>query len=142
MVKAVCGFCPAHAQTDVNYLHTEEERGRSTLRKKRSLSEGGVNETFDLLFPVSRSTGRNDYQGHEYIPIVDVPGFVLMTTNTSSAVYARAMASSMFSCWPLFICYILLMIISGIVIWTLVSKLRKITQGKESARPYPRGKLF
>ena len=118
MVRDVCAQCPAHGHTDINFQSVESNGVES--RKKRSTIVSDLRD-FDLIFPVGRFVSQKTFEGYNYIPVVEVPGFVLMTVTRNKEFYAKVVASSLFDCWPYFIVYISMMLLAGIVLWILVS---------------------
>ena len=107
MVKKACGICPSHGHTGINF------DGKH--------NDNFTTEKIDLVFPVGRLEREKSFKGYKYIPIVEVPGFVLIKTINSKPIYVRAVTSSLLDCWPYFALYISTMILAGIVIWVLVS---------------------
>ena len=87
MVKKVCGICPSHGHTGINF--------------DRKHDDNFTTEKIDLVFPVGRLEGEKSFKGYKYIPIVEVPGFVLIKTINSKPIYVRAVTSSLLDCWPL-----------------------------------------
>ena len=73
------------------------------------------------MFPEVAGPEEKLVNGYNYIPVVQVPGFVLMTVKRSQAsVYAQATASSLFDRLSYFLIYISVVMLSRIVIWILV----------------------
>ena len=127
MVRDVCAQCPAHGHTDINFQSVV--RNRVTSRKKRSDILSDPIGDYDLIFPVGRFLSQKTFEGYNYIPVVEVPGFVLMTVTRNKKFYAKVVASSLFDCWPYFIIYISMMLLAGIMLWILVSKRALVNKG-------------
>ena len=120
MVDEVCEFCPTHGYTDVDVELTATEHIGS--RDRRCTNEYVPSDNVDLIFPVARFQFQQTYLGYNYIPIVNVPGFALITLKIKEQeFYARAAASSLYDCWPYFAIYTVMMVAAGIIIWILVS---------------------
>ena len=119
MVKEVCGVCPSHGHTATE-LHSTQLTSSESVRK-RSIVDTTIIKGFDLMFPEVAGPEEKLVNGYNYIPVVQVPGFVLMTVKRSQAsVYAQATASSLFDRLSYFLIYISVVMLSGIVIWILV----------------------
>ena len=122
MVDEVCEFCPLYGHTDVDIGLAATEYTES--RDRRSVNEYVLSENVDLIFPVARFQFQQTYLGYNYIPIVNVPGFALITLKIKEQeFYARAAASSLYDCWPYFAVYTVMMVVAGIILWILVSNL-------------------
>ena len=115
MVQDLCGVCPSHGHTNIDFKI-------KSFMKKRSTSDTTKVEEADLIFPVGRFQGWETFKGYNYIPLVSVPGFALMKAGKKShvAFVGKAAAKSLFDCWPYFFIYTSMMILAGIVIWILV----------------------
>ena len=108
VVKDVCGVCPTHGETSINFE-------KDNLRKRRSF------ESFDIILPIGRFQGRLDFAGYRVIPMLEVPGFALIKTPKAKTFLFRAISSSVFESWPYFLIYYAMMTLAGIVYWFLVS---------------------
>ena len=58
----------------------------------------------------------------KFVAFWDVPGFALVKKRETK--YSGILVSSIYSCWPVVTVTLLLMVLSGIVIWILVSALK------------------
>ena len=79
-----------------------------------------MNKSFDLSFPMFHPGDLKQPLPSGYIPVMEVPSLVLLTAKKSSEFYARAVSSSVFSCWPFFVIFVSMMVLAGIVIWAAV----------------------
>ena len=114
-MKKVCGICPSHGHTDIGF-----DEKHLWSRKRRPIPDNFTTDKIDLVFPVGQFQGEKSFEGYKYIPIVEVPGFVLIKTTNSKPIYVRAVMSSLLDCWPYFALNISTMVLAGIVIWVLV----------------------
>ena len=87
MVREVCAQCPAHGHTDINFQSAV--RNRVASRKKRSAILCDLIGDYDLIFPVGRFLSQKTFEGYNYIPVVEVPGFVLMTVTRNKDVLCK-----------------------------------------------------
>ena len=132
MVKDVCGYCPAHAYTAIKLEYAAI--GQTKSRKRRSAINNVMNESFDLSFPMFKAGDLKQPLHPGYVPVMEVPSLVLLTAIKSSEFYARAVSSSVFSCWPFFVTFASMMILAGIVIWIVVG-INKVQFGSALKTP-------
>ena len=121
MLKEVCGICIEYKTLRTTLDYTE--RDHKTVQKSTHYElAASLNERADFAFPIRGSNTSTTHIGrHFYIPLLDVPGVALLTVKDAHDVYSRVMAQSLFSCWPLIVFTISLAMVSGIVVWFLVS---------------------
>ena len=126
MVQASCGICLESTETKV--LFNESAVGLNKInRKDRRILDAALNRSFHIVFPVSMDYERKWYRGHRYVPLLEIPGFVLLTAKKSSLANTRMVVSSTFNCLPVLALFVVLMFLSGIIVWFLVSK--KLNEG-------------
>lgn len=112
MLQSSCGTCFSYKTWNITY----------TINTTKSLIEPDIQATVDFRFPVRSAIGRTKYRGsYTYIPLVTVPGVAVMTRKKTPMGYARDVGHSVFGCWPIFAISYVMAILTGIVIWFVVS---------------------
>ena len=126
VIRRACGSCLEFTETKI--LFNESASGLDDQnREDWKITEVALNGSFQIVFPVSVAYGRTTHNGYSYVPLLEVPGFVLITAKKSPIVYARIVTSSVFNCWPVIAVFVSMMVLSGIVVWFLVGKLDHLT---------------
>ena len=121
MLQEVCGVCSEYNTLRTTLSYTE--RGNKAVRKRNHYElAASLNERADFTFPVRGPNSSTTHIGrHVFIPLLEVPGVAMLTVKDAHDVYSKVVAQSLFSCWPLIVFTISLAILSGIVVWFLVS---------------------
>lgn len=103
LVTDSCGSCTDYGETTV----------KSSDRSKDSALE----------YPVSRASyGKTD--GYStFIPVIEIPGVVILTRKTETpGALSQVATNSILEAWPLFVLTIMTALLAGIIIWVLVSR--------------------
>ena len=119
MLQVSCGQCLAYQTWNISY----------NFNKTENILDRDNQPWVDFRFPVRSAVGRTTYRGiHKYIPLLTIPGVALMTRKKTPSGYARDLSNSVLGCWPIFAVSFSMAILTGILIWFVVSHLIKNSQ--------------
>ena len=79
-------------------------------------------EESDLNFPLFGYKGQQNFMGvYGFLPIVESPSVVFIVPKEETSKSSLRLLSSLFSCWPVLLINSAIVLLSGIIIWHLVS---------------------
>ena len=119
MTVHACGKCNRTRQTILNVV----SNGKNYWAEKRSLKDmkKDIDESVHASFPIFGSSHMMSYNGYEFVPLFPHPGVIYYIVKDSLATQVLAMIKNILNTWPIFLFNILLILISGVIIWALVS---------------------
>ena len=119
MVPFCCQWCQAHGTTIVKGM----ESGTKRANKKRDHNQvrSSVGES-DLSFPLSGYQGQQHFMGQfGFLAIVEAPSVVFIVPKEDFNLSSMRLLSSVFQCWSVVLINLMMVFLSGIIIWFLVS---------------------
>ena len=119
MVPSCCQRCQEHGTTVVNVMGNDVNRPS----EKRDHNEvRSTVEESDLNFPLFGYKGQQNFMGvYGFLPIVESPAVVFIVPKEETSKSSLRLLSSLFSCWPVLLINSAIVLLSGIIIWHLVS---------------------
>ena len=77
-----------------------------------------------ITFPISGKKDDREYQNsHKFMPLISSPGVAFIVVNDPPGTSANAVFNSVLSGWPVLLLTLLMALLSGIIMWGLVSKI-------------------
>lgn len=115
MVLHGCGTC--HENKTTKIIYQDESTSLQNMISK-------VNESPQINLPITVKP-RMPFagEGWVFLPVVEVAGFAFLTRKPSTDAYARYLASSVLVRWPVFVMMLVMVITSGLAVWTVVRTL-------------------
>ncbi|XP_022807114.1 uncharacterized protein LOC111344167 [Stylophora pistillata] len=114
MIRHVCGTCHQHKRTEIIFNQVNGSFEDMT---------GVHNEHIHLNMPITiLPQVPISGEGWRLLPVVEVPGFALVTRKPSVNTFAVILQSSVLSCWPLFAMMLTMQFMFGLAVWVVVSK--------------------
>ena len=97
--------------------------GRCSKHSNTKLISGNTTQEDQVSFPVTKTQAFGDTAYSKFIPVLSVPGFVVIEkkSGAASGLLTRVMANSILSFWPVFVIAFVTALLAGIIIWILVS---------------------
>ena len=81
-----------------------------------------LNELDTITFPISGKKGDREYQNNnKFMPLIGSPGVAFIVVDDPPGTSANAVFNSVLSGWPVLVLTLLMALLSGIVMWGLVS---------------------
>ena len=117
--RYTCDACK-RSTTIIDYVNN----GKNGQAEKRSLNEvkKDIDNFVQISFPAFGSTELTTYYGFPFTPVFSHPGVVYYIIKDSMNDIVVKMMGNIFRTWPIFLINVLLVILSGYIIWALVSK--------------------
>ena len=118
--RHTCSSCKNPTATVIDYVNN----GKNGWAEKSSLNEvkKDIDNFVEISFPAFGSTELTSYYGFPFTPVFAHPGVVYYIIKESMNDLAIKMMSNVFGTWPIFLINILMVILSGYIVWALVSK--------------------
>ena len=122
MTAQACGKCNRTQQTTLNIV----SNGKNYWAEKRSLKDmkKDIDDNVHASFPIFGSSHMMTYNGYEFVPLFPHPGVIYYIIKDTLATQVSEMIMNILNTWPIFLLNILLIFISGVIIWVLVSLLK------------------
>ena len=119
MTSFACGICKRARQTSINFANN----GKNYWAEKRSLKEmkKDIDNSVHASFPIFGNREVTSYNGNEFVPLFRHPGVIYYIIKDPLKAQVLAMIKNILNTWPIFLLNLLLIILSGIAIWALVS---------------------
>ena len=119
MTSHACGKCNRVRQTTINV----QSNGKNYWAEKRSLKEMkmDIDDGVHISFPLFASSEVISYNGHQFVPLFSHPGVIYYIIKDTLATQVKQMTKNILNTWPILILNLLLVFLSGIIIWALVS---------------------
>lgn len=115
MVLHGCGTC--HENKTTKIIYQDESTSLQNMISK-------VNESPQINLPITvKPRMPSAGEGWVFLPVVEVAGFAFLTRKPSTDAYARYLASSVLVRWPVFVMMLVMVITSGLAVWTVVRTL-------------------
>ena len=93
-------------------------------------------EESDFSFPLFGYDGQRQFMGeYGFLAVVKSPAVVFIVPKEDTSKVSLRLLSSVFSCWPVLLLNFSIVLLSGIIIWNLVSMW--ISKILETYRPLP-----
>ena len=116
IVQTCCGNCTGgHGPSEILY----QEGGM-----KKSLMEvkNNVHAADTISFPIAGKKSDREFQSrYDFMPLVSSPGVAFFVVEEEPGTSARAVFDSVLSGWPILLLTLLMALLSGMVMWALVS---------------------
>ena len=78
-----------------------------------------------ITFPISGKKADREYQNsHKFMPLISSPGVAFIVVDDPPGTSAEAVFNSVLSGWPVLVLTLLMALLSGIIMWGLVSLLK------------------
>ena len=98
-------------------------------------------EESDFSFPLFGYEGQRQFMGeYGFLTVVKSPAVVFIVPKEDTSKVSLRLLSSVFSCWPVLLLNFSIVLLSGIIIWNLVSMW--ISKILETYRTLPPGATF
>lgn len=125
VLNRVCGYCESYA---VPYIHFFSSPNGENAEKN---SEMEVRQTLDnayhIHFPIYGSKDAAVFAGsHYYVPIINVLGSIVIVRHDSSKPFTEAIFYALYNSGPLVFLVILMMVLTGVLMWLLVRALADV----------------
>lgn len=121
MIKAACGKCNHRMskETVVDFIYNGKF-GFSFKPNMDRVAED-IDEFTDLSFPLSVNPAKNDSLNSKYVPLLSYPGAVFIIKNLDASSHVKKMIGDVLATWPIFLLNFFFTLISGALVWFLVS---------------------
>ena len=120
MIKFACGSCPdLHNETVVDFVSNGKFGFSSKQNMDRVVED--IDNFTELSFPMTTNPVEEDAVNAKFVPVIKYPGAVFITKDTDLDSRVIQMILDILNVWPIFIINILFMILTGGIIWVLVS---------------------
>ena len=121
MTSHACSICNRVRQTSINFANN----GKNYWAEKRSMKEmkKDIDNNVHASFPIFGNSEVTSYYGYEFVPLFRHPGVIYYIIKDSLKAQVLEMTNNILNTWPIFLLNLLLIILSGIAIWALVSYL-------------------
>ena len=116
IVPVCCGNCSGgDGRSVISYANR-----RDNLVAIKNIRNFDVNDT--ITFPISGYKDDRLYQNeYKFMPLVSSPGVAFIVVDEPPGTSANAVFNSVLSGWPVLLLTLLMALLSGIIMWTLVS---------------------
>lgn len=119
MVPSCCQRCQAHGITTVNIMESDTDNPR---KKQDHIAVRSSVEESDFSFPLFGYEGQRQFMGeYGFLAVVKSPAVVFIVPKEDTSKVSLRLLSSVFSCWPVLLLNFSIVLLSGIIIWNLVS---------------------
>ncbi|XP_057300635.1 uncharacterized protein LOC130634855 isoform X2 [Hydractinia symbiolongicarpus] len=121
LIHNVCGFCAraGNKRTTVDFV----SNGKFGFSCKPNINRvvEDIDDFTEISFPLSSNPIPDDNGNISsvYVPLLKYPGAVLILRDDGMASYVTKIVADIFKVWPIFLLNIILILISGILIWAL-----------------------
>ena len=88
---------------------------------RQTVTAGTIPSYIDIVLPYSSSDERTKVQGMHFVSLIKNPSVVYITKKESARVVRRKFIAAVWNAWPVLIMGLLLSVVSGVVLWFLVS---------------------
>ena len=122
MINYACGKCYRPSGI-YDSLMEQFRNSHGTLAKKSSITKviSEINSFTDVSFPIHGQVDLQHIMGYPYIPLLQHPGVVMVTKQPSINKLVFNVVRMIFRIWPLVVCNILLILLTGALLWYIVS---------------------
>ena len=114
MIHHVCGTCHQYERTEIIFNEVNGNFEDITSAPDELMH---LNMPIKIL-PQEPTSG----EGWKLLPLVEVPGFVLVMRKPSTDTYTVFLKSSVLGCWPAFAVMFAMYLTFGLATWTVVSE--------------------
>lgn len=120
LVSSCCKTCKAHGESFVDYQTSSDTTGKRMDEKSLQMS---ISHSSDVTFPIYGYMDQDTYKAeYGFAPIVESPGVTFIVNFSDDNEKSSLVLDALFKCWPLFAFLLILIWLSGIIIWFLVSQ--------------------
>ena len=120
MIQDICGNCSLYKDSVLYYDRTKS--GKNPKKEFEAEMKQTVDTDVHLYFPVSGLKEVTVFQSiHQFIQIVESPGSAFIVVDQSKKPKTTQMINQLLATWPLTVMIVLLMVLTGVVIWVAVS---------------------
>eukprot|EP00794_Sanderia_malayensis_P015286 gene15286-16863_t len=118
LTSYACGDCKSRTSV-LDFV----SNGKNGWAEKKSLTEmkKDIDEYVHLSFPIFGSTVLDTYNGFAFVPVFPHPGVVYFIIKDPYIKQVQRVGLNLLNTWPIFLINILLITISGFVMWALES---------------------
>lgn len=119
IVPLCCGNCSeGDGPSEIIY----HEKRQPNLVRIKSLDNLDKEDT--ITFPISGKKDERNYQNDfRFVPLISSPGVAFIVVDEPPGSSANAVFNSVLSGWPVLLLTMLMALLSGIIMWGLVSKI-------------------
>ena len=119
MVPYCCQRCQEHGATVVHFK--VNDTNRPTEKRDHNEVRSSVEEN-ELSFPLFGYKGQQAFLGeYGFLAVVKSPTVVFIVPKEDSSRSSLRLLTSVFNCWPVLLINSGIVLLSGIIIWILVS---------------------
>ena len=124
MTSYACGNCKRAEGTRLSVL----SNGKNQWAEKRSLNDmkKDIDDNVHTSFPIFGSSERVSYNGYAFVPLFSHPGVIFYIIKDPLRTQVIGMIKNVFNTWPIILINLLMIVISGFIIWALVSYTLKL----------------
>ena len=88
---------------------------------RQTVTAGTIPSYIDIVLPYSSSGENTNVQGMHFVSLIKNPSVVYITKKESASVVRRKFIAAVWNAWPVLIIALLLSVVSGVMLWFLVS---------------------
>jgi hypothetical protein len=89
---------------------------------RQSITTGKIPSYIDIVLPYSSSGEGTKVKDMNFVTFVENPSVVYITKKESASAIPRKLIGAIWNAWPVLIMALLLSVVSGVLLWVLVSK--------------------
>ena len=121
-----CGKCSGRdirERSEIDYVN-DGNHGWANKRSFKEVKEHIEEDLHAVTFPIHGRMELTTYlNSYAFVPVVKHPGVVFFIVKESIKQQVQAMLQSVGAVWPILIVNLVLIMLSGLIIWGLVGKL-------------------
>ena len=122
MSDSACGVCERSTNNGLTRIDYSNN-GKNGWAEKSTIMDiqRDIDSYVQASFPLLGRQELTHYLGFAFVPVIKHPGVVFFIIKESLDEQVSAMMKSLFSVWPIIFINGLLIVMTGIIIWSLVS---------------------
>lgn len=125
-VYECCRECPSHSTGRIRVNFTYDGYGNPANKTHDIDVKSYIDDQTDIHFPIFGFQDQTHFSKYyAYIPIVPSAGVAFFVNKEGGAASPQNVAGAVFSCWPLIMFNLILAFLVGLIVWFLVSALRR-----------------
>ena len=115
-----CGSCKRRPPSVLDFKHN----GKNGWAEKSSLDKmkKDIDDYVHVSFPVFGSTVLDTYYGYPFVAAVTHPGVIYFIIKDTLRKQIKVLVKNVLDTWPIFLINVLFIMLSGFIIWSIVSK--------------------
>ena len=88
---------------------------------RQTVTAGTIPSYIDIVLPYSSSGESTKVQSMHFVSLIKNPSVVYITKKESASAIPRKLIAAVWNAWPVLIMALLLSVVSGVMLWFLVS---------------------